>query len=147
MSNQTKPEAPTLKPEPVTVIDVPGEPLPGDMLIDGDGTENIAKASTEPPDGTSALMLYGPAATEGMVRVAVNVPEADAVTETCGSPASTVPLLSVSNQTTPVADAAKPEPVTVTDVPGGPLEGLKDIAGVIVNVTPDAVFTPSVAWT
>jgi hypothetical protein len=68
-----------------------------------------------------------------MVRVAVNVPEADAVTETCGSPASTVPLLSVSNQTTPVADAAKPEPVTVTDVPGGPLVGLKDIAGVTEN--------------
>jgi hypothetical protein len=82
VSNQTTPEAPTLKPEPVTVIDVPGEPLPGDMLIDGDGTVNVAEASTDPPDGTSALMLYVPAATEGMVRVAVNVPEADAVTET-----------------------------------------------------------------
>jgi hypothetical protein len=57
LSNQTTPEAPTLKPEPVTVIDVLGGPLVGDMLIDGVGTVNVAEASTVPPDGTSARML------------------------------------------------------------------------------------------
>jgi hypothetical protein len=147
VSNQTIPGAPAKKFVPVTVIDVPGGPLEGLNDIDGDKTVNDAEASTEPPDGTSALMLYVPAATEGMVRVAVNVPEADAITDTDGSPASTALLSFVSNQTTPEADAAKPEPVTVTEVPGGPLVGLKDIAGVTVNVTADGVLTPSVAST
>jgi hypothetical protein len=44
-----------------------------------------------------------------------------------GSPGSSTPLLLLSNQTTPETDAAKPEPETVTVVPGGPLVGLKDI--------------------
>jgi hypothetical protein len=77
----------------------------------------------------------------------VNVPVADAVTDADGSPESNAPLLLLSNQTTPETDAAKPEPETVTVVPGGPLVGLKDIAGVIVNVTAGAVLTPSVART
>jgi hypothetical protein len=81
VSNQTIPGAPAKKFVPVTVIDVPGGPLVGLKDIDGDKTVNGAEASTDPPDGTSALMLYVPAATEGMVRVAVNVPEADAVTD------------------------------------------------------------------
>jgi hypothetical protein len=117
------------------------------MVIDGVGTVNVAKASMGPPDGTSALILYVPAATVGTVRVAVNVPVADAVTETDGSPKSTAPSSSMSNQTTPEAPAAKPEPETVTVVPGEPLVGLRDIAGVIVNVTAGAVLTPSVALT
>jgi hypothetical protein len=33
----------------------------------------------------------------------------------------------LSNQTTPVAPEEKPEPETVTVVPGGPLVGLKDM--------------------
>jgi hypothetical protein len=120
---------PSLKFEPITVIDVPGEPLVGVMLIDGVGTVNVAEASKDPPNGTSALMLYVPAATSGTVRVAVNAPDPSAVTGTFGSPGSTAPLSFVSNQTTPEADAAKPEPLTVTEVPGGPLVGLKDIEG------------------
>jgi hypothetical protein len=36
-------------------------------------------------------------------------------------------LLLLSKQTTPESPAPKPEPLTVTDVPGGPLAGLKDI--------------------
>jgi hypothetical protein len=38
-------------------------------------------------------------------------------------------LLLLSNQTTPEADTAKPEPEMVTVVPGGPLVGLKVIVG------------------
>jgi hypothetical protein len=49
---------------------------------------NDAEASTGGPDGTSARMLYVPAGTEGMGRVAVNVPVADAVTDTGDSAAS-----------------------------------------------------------
>jgi hypothetical protein len=92
-------------------------------------------------------MLYVPAGTVGTVRVAVKVPVADAVTDADGSPGSNAPLLSLSNQTMPEAPAAKPEPETLTVVPGGPLVGLKDIAGVIVNVIASAVLTPSVALT
>jgi hypothetical protein len=147
LSNQTMPVAPAAKPEPETVTVVPGGPLVGDMLIDGVGTVNVAEASTGPPDGTSALMKYVPAGTSGVVRVAVKAPVADAVTDADGSPASNAPLLLLSNQTMPVAPAAKPEPETVTVVPGGPLVGLRDIAGVTVNVTAGAVLTPSVALT
>jgi hypothetical protein len=121
--------APSLKFEPVTVIGVPGGPLVGDMVIDGVGTVNDVEASTEPPDGTSALIWYIVAATSGTMRVAVNVPVADAVTGTFGSPGSTALLPFVSNQTIPGAPAKKFVPVTVIDVPGGPLEGLKDIDG------------------
>jgi hypothetical protein len=121
--------APSLKFKPITVIDVPGEPLVGVMLIDGVGTVNVAEASTGPPNGTSALMLYVPAAKSGTVRVAVNAPDPSAVTGTFGSPGSTALLPFVSNQTTPEADGVKPEPVTVTDVPGGPLVGLNVIVG------------------
>jgi hypothetical protein len=46
--------APSLKFEPTTVIDVPGGPLVGDMVIDGVGTMNDAEASTGEPNGTSA---------------------------------------------------------------------------------------------
>jgi sorbitol-specific phosphotransferase system component IIBC len=40
----------------------------------------------------------------------------------------------MSNQTTPVVDPEKPEPETVTDVPGGPLVGLKDILAASAGV-------------
>jgi hypothetical protein len=120
---------PSLKFEPITVIDVPGEPLVGVILIDGVGTVKSPKASTGPPNGTSALILYDPAATSGTVRVAVNAPVPSAVTGTFGSPGSTILLRFVSNQTTPEADAVKPVPVTVTVVPGGPLVGLNVIVG------------------
>jgi hypothetical protein len=65
----------------------------------------------------------------GTVRVAVKVPKGPVVTDADGSPESSAPLLLLSNQTTPETDAAKPEPETVTVVPGGPLVGLKDIDG------------------
>jgi hypothetical protein len=92
-------------------------------------------------------MLYVPAGTVGTVRVVVNVPKGPVVTDADGSPGSNAPLLLLSNQTMPETDAAKPEPETVTVVPGEPLVGLRDIAGVIVNVTAGAVLTPSVALT
>jgi hypothetical protein len=111
MSNQTTPETDPAKPEPETVIDVPGGPLVGLKDIAG-VTVNGAEASTGPPDGTSALMLYVPAATVGTVRVAVKVPVPDAVTGTFGSPASSTLSPSMSNQTTPEAPTMKPEPET-----------------------------------
>jgi hypothetical protein len=98
------------------------------MVIDGDGTVNDAEASTDPSNGTSARMLYVPAETSGTTRVTPEKsPEASVVTGAFGSPESSTPLLLLSNQTTPETDAAKPEPETVTVVPGGPLVGLKDI--------------------
>jgi hypothetical protein len=69
-----------VKPVPVIVISCPLETVVGLTITDMVVTVNGAEASTGAPDGTSARMLYGPAATEGMVRVAVNVPVADAVT-------------------------------------------------------------------
>jgi hypothetical protein len=118
-----------LKFEPTTVIDVPGEPLVGDMLIDGVGTVNDAEASTDPSNGTSARMLYDPAGTSGTTRVTEKLPPPSAVAGVFGSPGSSTLSPSMSNQTTPESPEEKPEPETVTVVPGGPLVGLKDIAG------------------
>jgi hypothetical protein len=137
LSNQTMPETDAAKPEPETVTVVPGEPLVGLRDIAG-VTKNVAEASTGPPDGTSARMLY-PAAwkgTVGTVRVAVNIPVADAVTETNGSPGSSTPSLSMSNQTTPEAPGMKSVPEIDTLVPGGPLVGLTVIDG--INTVNDA---------
>jgi hypothetical protein len=87
-------------------------------------------------------MLYVPAGTVGTVRVAVKVPKGPVVTDADGSPRSNAPLLLLSNQTMPETDAAKPEPETVTVVPGGPLVGLRDIAGVTKNVAEASTGPP-----
>jgi hypothetical protein len=47
----------------------------------------------------------------------------------------------------PVSPAAKPEPVTVTEVPGGPLAALRERPGFInvktmLETTPDGVIEP-----
>jgi hypothetical protein len=78
----------SLKFEPITVIDVPGGPLVGDMLIDGVGTVNDAEASgTGGPNGMSARMTYDPAVTSGTTRLTPEKsPEPSVVTGAFGSP-------------------------------------------------------------
>jgi hypothetical protein len=73
---------------PVIVISCPLETVVGLTITDMVVTVNVAEASAVPPVGWSPRMLYVPAATEGMVRVVVNVPDADTVTDTGDSAAS-----------------------------------------------------------
>jgi hypothetical protein len=114
-----------------------------DSRISHDVTVNVAEASTDPADGTSALMLYVPAATVGTVRVAVKVPVPLAVTDTDGSPASNIESPSRSNQTLPEAPGMKFVPETDMLVPGGPLVGLTVIDGIkTVNVAEASTVPP-----
>jgi hypothetical protein len=83
----SKPTAPAIfgaKPLPVIVITVPGTPEVGLKATLSEGTVKLAEASTDPPEGMSALTGYVLGATAGTVKMipAGIAPAAVVVTDT-----------------------------------------------------------------
>lgn len=112
------------KPAPVTVTAVPTLPVvtERDTLV---VTVNVAVA--EPPTLSDARTVFAPDVTEGMVNVAVKVPEAELVIDVgvvaTGSPLNVIMML---------LEEGNPLPVTDTAVPIEPETGLSTIPLVIV---------------
>jgi hypothetical protein len=67
--------------------------------------------------------LVAPEGFEERVNDVTNAPVRSVVIDCDGSPPSRFPSLFISNQTTPLADEANPEPPTVVVVPIGPDDG------------------------
>ncbi len=120
-----------VKPEPVTVTIIPGEPEGGEREIEGicggggGGGEGelvtVKVALAEIPVESVAVMVYVPGAAGGMGNVVVNAPEGSAV-------AGGVHI--VVRHTTMAELAVKPEPVTLVKVPAGPEVGKSVIEAV-----------------
>ena len=112
------------KPAPVTVMAVPALPVVAerDKLV---VTVNVAVA--EPPTLSDALTVFAPDVTEGIVNVAVKVPEAVLVID-AGVVATGTPL----NVIVMVLEEGNPLPETDTAVPIEPETGLSTIPLVIV---------------
>jgi hypothetical protein len=110
------------KPVPVIVMEVPGGPLVRLRVMAPPSTVKVTPV-TEPVAEPYAPIAWEPAAAAGIVIVVLQFPR-----ESAGIPDLTmVP----SKVTATVSLARKPEPVTVTEVPGDPLVRLR----VIVPVT------------
>jgi len=113
--NFTVIEVLTGKLEPATITDEPTGPLVGDRVIVGveEVTVNVASGISLVPK--LALILWVPTlASVGMVIDLVNVPVGLAVV---------LSRKELSKRISTDASAGKPEPVTVTLTPGGPLVG------------------------
>ena len=95
------------KPAPVTVTAVPTLPVVAerDTLV---VTVNVAVA--EPPTLSDARTVFAPDVTEGMVNVAVKVPEAELVIDVglvaTGSPLNVIMMLLEEGNPLPVTDTA-----------------------------------------
>jgi hypothetical protein len=112
------------KPEPITVTTVPGGPFAG--LIERLGFSNVKVTLGTTPEGViepKALTVWVPNTAVETVKVPLQFPRESAVI------AEVIGLLS-KVILTPVSLALKPEPVTVTTVPGSPLIGLMVMTGV-----------------
>ena len=74
-----------------------------------------------------ALTLWDPKAEAGTVKVPLQFPrELAEIPEVTGLPSKVIVM--------PVSPAPKPEPVTVTELPGGPLAGLTAMVGFTTKV-------------
>src|SRR5213593_1425182 len=126
------------KPEPVTVTTVPIGPLVGLMAIDG-VTVKVAEAEFE--DESVATTVCAPTVEVGAVKVvdAGIAPPDVVVTVTWVTPSYFMVVEEL---------AAKPEPVTVTDWPIGPVVGLSvSVGAVTVKVADFVLENESVATT
>jgi hypothetical protein len=110
------------KPEPVTVTQPPEGPL--DRLADITGVivevilGTLAAEVTEPYAPTTCE----PETEAGTTKAALQLPWESAVIPCATGAPSSVTVM-------PASPATKPEPVTVTELPGAPLAGLIEIAG------------------
>ncbi|OGD56293.1 hypothetical protein A3K78_04005 [Candidatus Bathyarchaeota archaeon RBG_13_52_12] len=112
------------KPTPVTVIAVPALPVAAEretLVV------TVKVAVVEPPTLSDALTVFAPDVTEGIVKVAVNVPELvlvinEGVVDT-GTPLKAIVM---------VLEEGNPLPVTDTVVPIGPEMGLSAMPLVMV---------------
>ena len=66
-------------PEPVTVMEIPAGPWVCDRVMTGVVIVNVADAVSEPPSLPVATTVYPAAASDGTVKVQLNVPVADVV--------------------------------------------------------------------
>ncbi len=116
-----------LKPEPVTVTELPTAPLVRLREMTGVTVKIMSGMVVAEVEEPYASMVWEPEGEAGTTKVALQSPrELAEGTEgivTTSLP-SKVTLMGVSL-------ALKPEPVTVTEVPGAPLVGLKEIVGVV----------------
>jgi hypothetical protein len=116
------------KPVPLTVMEVPGGPL---VLLRVRVPPSTVKLTpiTLPVVEPDAPIIWEPAVAAGIVIVVLQFPR-----ESAGIPDLTV---LPSKVTATVSLARKPEPVTVTEVPGGPLVLLREMVLLVtVKVTP-----------
>jgi hypothetical protein len=109
----TIPVSLTLKPEPVTVIEVPGGPLAGLMATPELTVKVMTGTESAEVVEPYAPIAWEPEAEAGTTKVVFQPPE-----ELAEIPdLTTVPSKVIATD----SEALKPEPVTVTEVPGGPL--------------------------
>jgi hypothetical protein len=121
-----------LKPEPLTVMEVPGGPLALPMAIAALTVKVRGGAVPAVVREPKALIVWGPEAESGMIKVALQLPrEVLKVPGVTGFPSKVMVM--------PVSFEPKPEPVTVIWVPGGPLARLKVRTGVTLNTEVGAV--------
>jgi hypothetical protein len=119
------------KPWPETVTDVPGSPRVGLMLIEAALTLKVAVA--ELPYWSVTLTVWVPKAEAGTANVVPEGIEPEPV-------AVVLVTLFPSYLTVNAELDTKFEPETVTDVPTGPLVGLREIVGVVTVKVADAEF-------
>jgi hypothetical protein len=114
---------------PVTVIDESTGP---DVLLRLKLVPMLKMAEAVPPVFVAEI-VFAPEGEDGTANVAVKLPRVVEVT---------VAIVRVLNLTGVATPAAKPLPVTVTDVPTGPDDVLSETLGVTENVeeTEPAVF-------
>ncbi len=115
-----------LKPEPVILTMVPGEPLERPSLRPAPNvnvTAGVAAAGVTVPE---AWTLYEPAGSEGAVTEAVQDPLGSAEIPEATETSSRLTKI-------PASFAAKPAPVTVTEVPAEALRLTRETDGVIVK--------------
>jgi hypothetical protein len=119
------------KPEPVTVIEVPGGPLVRLRVMAPPSTVKVTPVTKLARVlGPYAPIVWEPAVEAGIVKVALQFPRESAWIPDLTTVPSKVIIM-------PVSLAAKPEPVTVTEVPGDPLARLRAMtAFTTVKVTP-----------
>lgn len=113
----TMPVSLALNPEPVTVIEVPGGPLVGLIARPEVTVKVIAVTESAEVVEPYAPIVWGPEAEAGITKVVLQLPlELAEIPDLTTVPSKVIAM--------PVSLALKPEPVTVTEVPGAPLVGL-----------------------
>lgn len=117
------------KPEPVTVTEVPGGPLVRLRVRAPPSTEKVTV--TVPEVAPVAPILWEPAVAAGIVTVAFQFPDESAVAVVSVVLSKVIVIASLLR---------KPEPVTVTEVPGGPLVRLR--VTVVLTTVKVAVAEP-----
>jgi hypothetical protein len=106
-----------VNPEPLTVTEVLAGPVEGVSEIDGVVMVNVAEAVSGPPSLPVATAGYAPVASEGTLKVQLNVPvpEVVLVVHVC------VPGVAPPNVKVVMAVfGVNPEPETLTTIPLGP---------------------------
>lgn len=114
------------KPEPLTLTVVPGEPLGGSRLKPAPSVKGTVGALAE-VKGPDARRVCEPAAAVGTMKRLDHLPWASAETL---APTRVPSKLTVM----PVSLAPKPDPVAVTEAPGGAVERSTESVGVTVKV-------------
>jgi hypothetical protein len=112
-----------LKPEPVTLTQLPTTPLTGLMYIAGEVTVKVILGTLVVTEPYAPIVCEPGVDAKGTSKVALQPPRGLAVIPWATGVPSKVTVMPVSLPT-------KPEPVTVTKLPGTPLTGLMEIPGV-----------------